>query len=308
MKVVVFAYHEIGYVCLEELINFGAHILCLFTHKDDPGEEVWFRRPAVLAGQHGIPIYTPDDLKESKWKNLVADMNPDVLFSFYYRKMIPIEILDIPRIGAFNLHGSLLPKFRGRCPVNWALIQGETRTGLTLHSMVEKPDAGDIITQRTVNITFDDTAYTLFAKMTRGAQDLMREILPSIADGSFPRTPQAILGPSSYFGGRKPEDGIISWEKDAVTVYNLIRATTHPYPGAFTYLDSRRFFIWKAYPEAGLWDRAPGTIVSTRPLLVNTGKGVLRLLRVQWEGENEADGDAFAAAHKLDNKILGGTT
>jgi methionyl-tRNA formyltransferase len=307
LKVVVFAYHEIGYVCLEELINFGAHILCLFTHKDDPGEEVWFRRPATLAEKHGIPTYTPENLKEPEWKELIAGMEPDVLFSFYYRKMIPTEILDIPQTGAFNLHGSLLPKFRGRCPVNWVLIQGETQTGLTLHSMIKKPDAGDIIAQRAVDIAFDDTAYTLFIKMARETRDLMRKILPSIADGSFPRTPQAILGPSSYFGGRKPEDGFISWEKDAVAVYNLIRATTHPYPGAFTYLDGRRFFIWKAYPENGSWGAQPGAVISTKPLLVNTGTGALRLLRVQWEGEGETDGDTFAATHELDNKILGGT-
>lgn len=308
MKAVVFAYHEIGYVCLEELINFGAHILCLFTHEDDPGEEIWYRRPAALAGKHGIPIYTPDTLNEPEWRKLIADMNPDVLFSFYYRKMIPAEVLDIPRVGAFNLHGSLLPKFRGRCPVNWVLIEGETQTGLTLHSMVEKPDAGDIIARRALDIAFDDTAYTLFMKMAQEARILMREVLPSIADGSFAGTPQTVLGPSSYFGGRKPEDGLISWEKDAVAVYNLTRAITHPYPGAFTYLDGKKLFIWKAYPEDGSWDREPGAIVSTKPLLVNTGKGGLKLLRVQWEGEDEADGDTFAAAHELDNKILGGTT
>ncbi|OPX98518.1 MAG: Bifunctional polymyxin resistance protein ArnA [Syntrophorhabdus sp. PtaB.Bin006] len=191
--------------------------------------------------------------------------------------------------------------------MNWVLIEGEKQTGLTLHSMVEKPDAGDIVARRALDIAFDDTAYTLFMKMTREARDLMRETLPSIADGSFPKTPQNILGPSSYFGGRKPEDGLISWEKDAVAVYNLTRATTHPYPGAFTYLDGRKFFIWKAYPEDGSWGGQPGAVISTKPLLVNTGKGALKLLRVQWEGEDETDGDTFAATHKLDNKILGGT-
>lgn len=192
--------------------------------------------------------------------------------------------------------------------MNWVLIEGEKQTGLTLHFMVEKPDAGDIVAQRTVDITFDDTAYTLFMKMAREAQGLMREILPSIADGSFPKTPQTILGPSSYFGGRKPEDGLISWGKDAVAAYNLTRATTHPYPGAFTYLDGRKFFIWKAYPENGSWGEQPGAVISTKPFLVNTGKGALKLLRVQWEGEDETDGDTFAATHELDNKILGGTT
>lgn len=308
MRAVVFAYHEIGYVCLEELIDFGADIPCLFTHRDDPGEEIWFRRPAELAEKKGIPVHAPDNLNKSTWATMISAMSPDVIFSFYYRSLIPKEILSIPTIGAFNLHGSLLPKFRGRCPVNWVLIEGENLTGLTLHVMVEKPDAGDIVAQRPVDISFDDNAYTLFMKLAGEARALMREILPRIQDGSFRRVPQAGRGPSSYFGGRRPEDGLISWQKDAPSIYNLTRAVTHPYPGAFTYLDGRQFFIWQAYPEEGQEDHLPGTVISTKPLVVMSGSGVLKLLRVQLEGEDEMDGEAFASTHDVDNKILGGNT
>jgi methionyl-tRNA formyltransferase len=305
---VVFAYHEIGYVCLEELLAFGADVPCLFTHRDDPGEEIWFRRPAEIAEKKGIPIHTTGNLKEQAWTTMISGMKPDVIFSFYYRNMIPNEILSIPAIGAFNLHGSLLPKFRGRCPVNWVLIQGEKTTGITLHTMVEKPDAGDIIAQRVIDISFDDNAHSLFVKMVQEAQILMREILPLIHNGSFRRIPQADLGESSYFGGRKPEDGLIAWEKDAMAIYNLMRATTHPYPGAFTYLDNRKFFVWQAYPEEGESNNPPGTIISTKPFLVSTGGGTLKLLRVQLEGEMEMDGETFAKTHHIDNKILGGNT
>jgi methionyl-tRNA formyltransferase len=308
MRAVVFAYHEIGYVCLKELIDFGVDVSCLFTHKDDPDEETWFRLPAGLAEINNIPIYTPDDLQEPALMKMIANMKPDVIFSFYYRNMIPMEILSIPLIGAFNLHGSLLPKFRGRCPVNWVLIEGEKETGLTLHCMVEKPDAGDIVAQRPVDISFDDNAYTLFMKMVSEARILMKEILPCIQDGSFPRVPQADRGPSSYFGGRRPKDGLIAWQKDAVSLYNLTRATTHPYPGAFTYLDGRKFFIWQAYPVEDQANSLPGAVISKKPLAVNTGSGVLKLLSVQLEGEGEMDGEAFAATHDIDNKILGGNT
>jgi methionyl-tRNA formyltransferase len=239
---------------------------------------------------------------------MISDMKPDVIFSFYYRNMIPMKILSIPTIGAFNLHGSLLPKFRGRCPVNWVLIEGESKTGLTLHFMVEKPDAGDIIAQRSVEISFDDNAYALFMKMSRESRVLMKEILPRILDGSFTRMPQADLGSSSYFGGRKPEDGLISWQKDAISLYNLTRAVTHPYPGAFTFLDGKKFFVWQAFPVENQTNNIPGSIVSTKPLIVRTGKGALKLLRVQLEGEDETDGDAFAASHDVENKILGGNT
>lgn len=304
MKAVVFGYQEIGYVCLEELIDFGVHVLSLFTHEDDPSEEIWFRRPVAIAQKHNIPVYTPITLKDEKWIQLIKDAAPDFIFSFYYRNMIPKSVLDIPRVAALNLHGSLLPKFRGRAPANWVLVEGESETGVTLHEMVEKPDAGDIIAQKKIEIDFEDDVYTLYMKMTDAARHLMKETLPMLADGSFVRTPQT--GTSSYFGGRKPEDGLIAWQKDALSLYNLTRAVTHPYPGAFTYLKGRKLFIWKAYPEDGSGGVAPGRIISSNPLMVSTGKGILKLLRVQLEGEEEMDAVKFASLHSIENEILGG--
>jgi methionyl-tRNA formyltransferase len=306
LKAVVFAYHEIGSVCLEELIDFGTEVSCLFTHEDDAGEDIWFRRPSEVARQRHIPVHTPGHLKDGDWITRISSMKPDTIFSFYYRHMIPVEILNIPRIGSFNLHGSLLPRFRGRAPVNWVLVEGEQETGLTLHCMVEKPDAGDIIVQRRVAIAFEDTAYTLFMKMVDEARILMREVLPELEHGTFQRIPQAGLGPSSYRGGRRPEDGLVSWERDALSIYNLSRAVTHPYPGAFTHFRGKRLFIWKSYPGESTRDTRPGSVVSGRPLLVSTGKGLLRLLSVQLEGEQEMDGEAFAATHDIENTILGG--
>jgi len=305
MRVVVFGYHEIGYVCLDELIKFGADALCLFTHEDAQEEEIWFRKPAAIAEQYNIPVYTPETLKDNKWVEIVKSLSPDIIFSFYYRNMIRKEILDIPKIGAFNLHGSLLPKFRGRCPVNWVLIAGEKKTGVTLHHMVEKPDAGDIVAQKTCEIAFEDTAHTVFMKMADAARSLMQEVLPQFRDNTFKSTPQD--GISSYFGGRRPEDGLISWDKDAQSIYNLTRAVTHPYPGAFTYLDDRKFYVWQSYPETTKTNAKPGKIISGRPFAVGTGNGILKLLKVQIEGEAEMDGEEFARKHDLENKILGGS-
>jgi methionyl-tRNA formyltransferase len=304
VKAVVFGYQEIGYVCLEELLNFGAHISCLFTHEDDPGEEIWFRKPVTIAQKLNIPVYTPTTLKDEKWIGLIRDAAPDFIFSFYYRNMIPKRVLDIAGVAALNLHGSLLPKFRGRAPVNWVLVEGEKETGVTLHEMVEKPDAGDIIAHKKIEITFEDDVYTLYKKMTGAARQLMKETLPKLADGSFIRVPQT--GPSSYFGGRKPEDGLIVWQKEALSLYNLIRAVTHPYPGAFTHLGGKKLFIWKSLPEDDLNDGVPGKILSSRPLKVATGKGSLKFLRVQREGEQEMDGEEFASLHNIENEILGG--
>lgn len=305
MKAVVFAYHEIGYVCLEELIDYGAEIMCLFTHKDNPYEEIWFRRPIELAEKYSIPVYTPENLKDDSWSKLIRPFEPDVIFSFYYRNMIPVNIIEIPKIGAFNMHGSLLPKYRGRVPVNWVLIKGEKKTGVTLHFMVEKPDAGDIIGQKEVEIDFEDTAKTLLLKLALAARELLREVLPLIEKNTFKRIPQT--GESSYFGGRKPEDGIINWEEDAISIYNLIRAVTHPYPGAFTFLDGKKLFIWWAKPIEGETNARPGCVISKDPLVVSTGKNMLRLITVQLEGEKEMDGGEFATVHDLENKILGRT-
>ncbi len=305
MKAAVFAYHEIGHVCLEEVLASGMEVACLFTHNDDPGEEIWFRRPVELAEKRTIPVYKPDSLRESRWTEILRSVSPDFIFSFYYRHMIPQAILDAATIAPLNLHGSLLPKFRGRCPVNWVLIKGESESGVTLHVMEAKPDAGDIVAQKEVEITFEDTAHSLFLKLAAAARTLMRDVLPQLMIGNFPRVPQT--GVSSYFGGRRPEDGHIDWESDAVTLYNLVRAVTHPYPGAFTFLDGRKFFIWKAQPvETGQSARA-GTIILSNPLLVCTRAGALRLLSVQLEGEQEVSAEAFVKTHNLEGKRLGGT-
>ncbi|HBL23383.1 MAG TPA: formyltransferase [Deltaproteobacteria bacterium] len=305
MRAVVFAYQEIGYVCLEELLGAGTDVACLFTHEDDPGEELWFRRPVELAREYDIPVYMPESLTDKRWMTIIRDIRPDIIFSFYYRKMIPNAILEIPRIGAFNLHGSLLPQYRGRCPVNWVLIAGESRTGVTLHCMVEKPDAGDIVSQKEVPITFEDTVFSVYMKLVGAARELMQDILPHFEAGTFTRTAQT--GPSSYFGGRKPEDGLIDWAKDSLSIYNLTRAVTHPYPGAFTYFEGKRLFVWKAYPENVSPRNAPaGTVISEHPLLVRTGSGSLRLISVQLEGEKEIEAAELVSSYVLKNKILGG--
>jgi methionyl-tRNA formyltransferase len=304
LRAVVFAYHEIGYVCLEELLNFGVDVACLFTHHDDPKEEIWFRRPAALARERHIPVHTPESLKDPRWAALVASSNPQVIFSFYYRLIIPGNILGAASVGAFNLHGSLLPRFRGRCPVNWVLIEGEQQTGLTLHVMEEKADTGDIVAQRPIPITADDTAHSLFLKMVAEAPLLMRRILPAIETGRFPRRPQE--GPSSYYGGRKPEDGLIDWGREAQRICDLVRATTHPYPGAFTFLNGKKLYVWKARVLPGGEGLLPGMVLPGDSLTVAAGKDRVELLSVQLEGEGETDGPRFFRTHNAQGLMLGG--
>lgn len=283
--IVVFAYHDVGYECLEVLINRGMHIVAVFTHEDSPRERIWFRSVAELAGRHGIPVHTPQTVNTQEWIARIREMRPQILFSFYYRNMICQEILDIPSHGAFNMHGSLLPRYRGRVPINWAVLNGETRTGATLHFMVKRADAGDIVDQEPVLIGTQDTAQQVFVRVTAAARRVLERQIDAIAAGHPPRHPQDEAA-ATYFGGRKPEDGQIDWTLPAVRIFNLVRAVTHPYPGAFTEAHGRRLFIWWAQPRLN-GGGAPGEVLSADPLIVGTGDGGLEIVKLQWQGDEE---------------------
>jgi len=233
VRAVVFAYHEVGARCLQAVLDGGVDVQLVITHTDDPNERIWFSSVADIAHKAKIPVITPDSASEPDVQARIAAIAPDYIFSFYYRQMIPMSVLNLARIAPLNMHGSLLPKYRGRVPINWAVLHGETETGATLHVMAEKPDAGDIVAQQAVSIGPDDTAGEVFAKVTTAAAETLKSVLPQLLKGEVARRPNN-LSEGSYFGGRKPEDGRIHWAQSATQVYNLIRAVAPPYPGAFT--------------------------------------------------------------------------
>jgi len=283
--IVVFAYHNVGYACLDFLIRRGENIAGIFTHADDPKETIWFKSVAGLARQHGIPVHTPDSVNTPVWTAAIRDLRPDIIFSFYYRNIIKEETLNLPRLGAFNMHGSLLPKYRGRVPINWAVLHGEKESGATLHHMVKRADAGDIVDQEAVPIGPDDTALDVFNKVTIAARTVLERQIDAIKSGTSPRMPQD-ESQATYFGGRKPEDGRIDWTQSAERIYNLIRAVTHPYPGAFTEFNGQRLFIWQA-KQLGRGEGRPGQVLAIEPLRIATGAGSLEVTRYQWQGDHE---------------------
>jgi methionyl-tRNA formyltransferase len=232
-RAVVFAYHNVGVRCLKVLLAHRIDVALVVTHDDDPREAQWFGSVAATARENGIGTITPEDPNVADVVARVAALAPDLLFSFYYRRMLGAALLAVPARGALNMHGSLLPKFRGRAPVNWAVLAGESETGATLHYMTIKPDDGDIVAQTAVPILPDDTAREVFDKVTVAAEMTLDRVLPALVAGNAPRTPQD-LSRGSYFGGRRPEDGIIDWNNDATMIHNLVRAVAPPYPGAFT--------------------------------------------------------------------------
>lgn len=231
---VVFAYHDVGVRCLQVLLARGVNVALVVTHQDNPKENIWFDSVAATCREHGIRYVTPDESQIPALENDISSIAPDFIFSFYYRHMLPVSLLELAKEGAFNMHGSLLPKYRGRVPINWAVIHGETESGATLHAMTAKPDAGFIVAQRSVPILPDDTAHEVFGKVVVAAEQTLWDALPAMLAGETPRLPND-LSQGSYYGGRKPEDGLIQWQQAAVQVHNLVRAVAPPYPGAFEY-------------------------------------------------------------------------
>jgi methionyl-tRNA formyltransferase len=295
LRNVLLAYHDIGAACLEELISSGDELALVITHEDRPGETIWFRSVRSLAERHGIPVISPPDVNDRRVVARVRAIGPDFLFSAMFRQVLKRELLDCARRGALNLHPSLLPKFRGRSPLNWVLVEGETETGVTLHYMVEKPDCGDIVAQRRIPIAEEDTALHLHRKATEAARLLMRETYPLLISGRAPLIPQDHAR-ASYFGGRKPEDGAIDWSRPARRIYDLVRAVTHPYPGAFTWQRGRRLFVWWAQRTPAPRRLRAGEIDlgGSQAVCVGTGDGALRLERVQVEGEAELSAAEWA--------------
>lgn len=275
-RIVVFAYSDVGHACLDLLIKRHCDVATVFTHQDNPRENQWFPSVARLAQEHSIPVEMPEKITRASHEQLLRDvLRPDLIFSFYYRNMLPVWALELAPLGAFNLHGSYLPKYRGRAPVNWAVLHGESKTGATLHHMVKAPDAGDIVDQEKVRIGPDDTASDVMRRVRDAGVAVLGRQLDKLLAGQAPRIAQD-ESQATYFGGRRPEDGRIDWTKPARTIHNLVRAVTHPYPGAFCdeLKPGCRTFLWKTRVHDDA-NGQPGEILSRNPLIIAAGEGAI---------------------------------
>lgn len=248
-RAVVFAYHDVGVRCLKTLLSAKIEVPLVVTVRDDPRENRWFESVADTAREYGLPVAMPEDANGTELAERIAHLDPDFVFSFYYRSLLGSPILRTARRGAFNMHGSLLPRYRGRAPVNWAILNGEAQTGATLHHMVERADAGDIVDQLAVPILEDDDACEVFGKVTTAAEIVLARSLPGLIAGDAPRRPQ-LIEPGQYFGRRRPEDGRIDWSLPAIRIHNLVRAVAPPFPGAFTEVDGQRWWIHRTRVES----------------------------------------------------------
>ena len=293
---VVFAYHNVGVRCLSVLLAHGVKVSLVVTHRDNPNENIWFASVAELAALHDIPVITPDNPNVQEVVEQIRALQPDFFFSFYYREMLKRDLLGIPKRGALNMHGSLLPKYRGRVPVNWAIIKGETETGATLHYMTEKPDNGDIVAQQAVPILPDDTALEVFQKVTVAAEMALNGCLPDLLAGRAQAVAQN-LSQGAYFGGRRAEDGVIDWSQDARSIHNLVRAVAPPYPGAMTSLLGKPMRILQTLmTRCTAAGEKPAFYVKQGKAFAICGQGVLRVVRFELDGV-EMSAEEFAAQH-----------
>jgi methionyl-tRNA formyltransferase len=296
-RLAVFAYSDTGHACLQHLLERGERVVFLATHRDHPDESRWFPSVAELAKSHGIePLIMENPLDAQSIVRLRVS-RPDLLFSFYYRRILPDEMLREPPLGAFNMHGSLLPRFRGRAPVNWAVAKGETKTGATLHRMRSRADTGEIVDQEEVPIGPDDTAIEVQRRVTAAAVSVLARRLDELKAGTAPERPQD-ESKATRFGRRRPEDGHIDWSRPAREVHDLVRAVTHPFPGAFTDLFGGKTFVWRTrLPGLAAHDTFPGQVrAEENRLLVACGDDrYVELVTVQPDGCPETDGAAFAA-------------
>ena len=273
-KAVVFAYHDIGCAGIESLLSSGFEIAAVFTHADDPKENAFYGSVAQLCARHGIAVHAPEDANHPLWIERIAKLDPDYIFSFYYRNLLSEALLATARKGAFNLHGSLLPRYRGRAPANWVLVNGETETGVTLHHMVKRADAGAIVAQQKVAIERTDTALSLHGKLRTAASDLLRDTLPALLQGKVSETPQD-ESKATVFGRRTPADGKLVWARPAEELFNLVRAVTQPYPGAFCAVGEHKLIVWSAEVAKGNEGLAPGRVISVNPLRIACGEDSL---------------------------------
>lgn len=323
MKAVVFAYHDVGCMGIRVLRSLGVEIGLVYTHDDDPGENHWFGSVRRACAELGVAWSVADPHLPEELERLRA-IAPDAIFSLYYRNMLKDDVLATAKRGAVNLHGSLLPRYRGRAPVNWMLLHGETRGGVTLHHMVKRADAGDIVDQEGFDIGPDDTGVDVYRKMMPVAERVLRRSAPLVLAGTAPRVLQ-MESKATKFGRRTPEDGRIEWRWCAEDVRNLVRAVTKPYPGAFTFAGPQKVLVWRAESvgtvplAAGSYETvlrtvspppfsslSPGTLVrSPGGVFAACGdRRFLRLTRVEIDGR-EGDGTEFADVLR-DGLILGG--
>jgi methionyl-tRNA formyltransferase len=302
MKIFLFLGARRGHAVLKKLISAKAEICGILCLVEDAHEEQFHPRVSAIAAEHAIPLFYSTDVKSSEYATVLQKVRPDIAFAIGWRYLITKEAYGIPPKGTLIIHDSLLPTYRGFAPMNWAIINGEKSTGVTLFHIAEGIDCGPIVDQLATEITLQDTAKIVDEKIIALYEEIIVKNLAALAEGKVKATPQN-EALASYTCKRTPEDGEINWQLSALEVYNFIRGLTHPFPGAYTTLRGKKVLIWAAElptSQEHYVGNVPGRILGKRDGMIEvlTGKGVLRLSRLQFMDEDEKDALAISVSVK----------
>jgi methionyl-tRNA formyltransferase len=302
MKIFLFVGARRGYVVLKKLIEESATICAILCLIEDAHEEQYHIKVTALAQEHAIPIFYSNVIKPAEYANIMQQVNPDIAFAIGWRYMITKNAYTIPAKGTFVIHDSLLPKYRGFAPMNWAIINGEKETGVTLFYIAEGVDSGNIIDQLSLPIHLLDTAKTVDDNIVKLYEKIIIKNLPLFESNEIKSIAQD-ESLATYSCKRTPEDGEINWQNTALQIYNLIRGLTHPFPGAYTTLKGVKIYIWDAeLPEKAeaFVGTIPGRVIGKKngTIEVLTGNGLLRLKSLQYIGDNEKKAEDISISVK----------
>lgn len=294
---------------LEAVYNAGYEIIGVVTNPDRPqgrGMKLTASPVKEFALSKGLQIYQPEKVKKNEeFIEKIKSLQPDVICVVAYGKILPKELLEIPKLGCINVHGSLLPKYRGAAPIQWAVIDGEEETGVTTMYMAEGLDTGDVIDTAVIKLDEKETGGSLFDKLAIEGGKLIVETLSKLENGTATRTPQDDEK-SSYAGKITKELGQIDFTKPAVTIERLIRGL-NPWPSAYTTLDGKAMKVWDATVEEGNVTEQPGEIVEIAKhyIKVATGENYLKINEIQLAGKKRMPMDAFLNGYSIKENILG---
>jgi methionyl-tRNA formyltransferase len=300
MRILFVSGVKLGHECCKSLLERKVGVVGIFCYPGELKDRSGYVDFSALGKKHGVPVFRFQDVNSAEAISDMKRLAPDLILVIGWSSIIGEEILKIPKKGVLGHHPTLLPKHRGNAPIPWTLINGLTRSGVTMFFLEKEIDKGEMAGQKEFDVEMDDDASSIYAKATAATVSLLAEILPKIEKGTL-KTIKQDSRKASRWGKRKPEDGIIDWNMMAIYLHNWIRGLTHPYPGAFTFLGDKKLFIWKA--EIVVWKQKsgrPGEVVEAgERLLVRAGDGAIAVESLQLEGEEEFGAKEFVERNKI---------
>lgn len=288
---------------LEEIIKAGHEVVLVVTQPDKPkgrGKAMQYTPVKECALAHGIEVFQPVKVKEPENIEVLRKYEPDIIIVAAFGQIVPKSILDMPKYGCVNVHASLLPKYRGAAPIQWAVINGDEVTGVTIMRMNEGIDTGDMIAKKTVRLAEDETGGSLFDKLAQVGAQLCAETMEMIEAGKAEYIPQN-NEEATHTSMIRKELGLIDWNRPAVEIERLIRGL-NPWPSAYTQLSGKTFKIWKARVVSDENTYEPGCIcrIDKEGMYVQTGEGILLLTEVQMEGKKRMEASAFLRGYQVE--------